>query len=381
MALLENITAAFSEFNTQKSVETIKNKAFQNFQNIGFPTKKDEEWKYTSLRTLVKSDFKVSKQLEASITEKDVKDYSVEALDSYKLVFVNNQFQPQLSDTSEEYQFKLLSEVFDDEVYQATISEKFGKLSNGFNSMSDLNTAFSLYGVFIEVAKSKAVSKPIEIVYFSTGSNDDGLFAQPRNLFVLHQNAQVKIIERHQSLTENPVFTNVVTEVYQEKDSIFDLYKIQNDKLNTSIVDSTFVEQQGNTNANVYTFSLGGNIVRNNLTFIQNGTHSDSKMNGISILEGNQFVDNHTLVKHNAPDCTSNETYKGVYDENSTGVFNGKVIVDRLAQRLDAYQQNDSVLLTDTATVSSKPQLEIFADDVRCSHGCTIGQLDDSSLF
>jgi Fe-S cluster assembly protein SufD len=160
-----------------------------------------------------------------------------------------------------------------------------------------------------------------------------------------------------------------------------DYYKIQNDHSEASIVDNTFVAQERDTVCSVHTFSFGGKIVRNNLNFFQNGEHVDSILKGITILENKQHVDHHTLVHHIAPNCESHQDYKGIYNDRSTGVFNGKVIVDKEAQKTNAYQQNNNVLVSDKATVNAKPQLEIFADDVKCSHGCTIGQLDEQAMF
>ena len=150
---------------------------------------------------------------------------------------------------------------------------------------------------------------------------------------------------------------------------------------NASLVDNTYIEQKTNSEVSVHTFSFGGNITRNNLNFYQKGEHIDSILKGITIIEGKQHVDHHTLVHHIEPNCESHQDYKGIFDERSTGVFNGKVIVEKEAQKTNAYQQNNNVLVSDKATINAKPQLEIFADDVKCSHGCTIGQLDSDALF
>ena len=150
---------------------------------------------------------------------------------------------------------------------------------------------------------------------------------------------------------------------------------------NASLVDNTYIEQKSNSVVSVHTFSFGGNITRNNLNFYQRGEHIDSILKGITIIEGKQHVDHHTLVHHIEPNCESHQDYKGIYDERSTGVFNGKVIVNKEAQKTNAYQQNNNILISDKATINAKPQLEIFADDVKCSHGCTIGQLDDDAFF
>jgi Fe-S cluster assembly protein SufD len=246
--------------------------------------------------------------------------------------------------------------------------------------MTALNTAFANEGAYIYIPKNVEVDKPIQIINFATGTESASLL-QPRNLVVVGENSHVQIIERHQSLSGEPVLSNSVTEIFAEKRANVDYYKIQNDHSEASIVDNTFVAQERDTVCSVHTFSFGGKIVRNNLNFFQNGEHVDSILKGITILENKQHVDHHTLVHHIAPNCESHQDYKGIYNDRSTGVFNGKVIVDKEAQKTNAYQQNNNVLVSDKATVNAKPQLEIFADDVKCSHGCTIGQLDEQAMF
>ncbi|GGF64408.1 Fe-S cluster assembly protein SufD [Wenyingzhuangia marina] len=380
MSLQNKLAEAFKVNTKNVTVENYKKEAFEAFSQKGFPTTKDEEWKYTSLRSILKNEYGIESAKATSVTAETIAPYLVEGLDSYKLIFLDGVFQASLSDTIEEVSVKLLSEAIEDASYEDVFKNKYNSLAKGQTSLTDLNTAFTNEGVIIEVAKSKVVSKPVELVYLASGETA-AMLLQPRNLIIVGENAQVKFIERHQSIADVATFNNVVTEVFVGQNGIFDLYKIQNDKNNASLVDATFVSQERDTVASVYTFSFGGNITRNNLSFSQNGPGCDSILNGVTILEGDQLVDNHTLVDHKSPDCQSNETYKGIYGGKSTGVFNGKVIVDQAAQRINAYQQNDSVLISDSATINSKPQLEIFADDVKCSHGCTIGQLDKSALF
>ncbi|MGY0425990.1 MAG: Fe-S cluster assembly protein SufD, partial [Polaribacter sp.] len=248
------------------------------------------------------------------------------------------------------------------------------------DNLTSLNTAFATEGAYINIPKNTEVEKPIQILSFTTGSKAATMI-QPRSLLVVGENAQVQIIERHQSLTNNAVLTNAVTEIFADKSANVDYYKIQNDNMNASLIDNSYVEQQSNSVVSVHTFSFGGNITRNNLNFYQKGEHINSILKGITIIEGKQHVDHYTLVHHIAPNCESHQDYKGIYDERSTAVFNGKIVVEKEAQKTNAYQQNNNVLVSDDATINAKPQLEIFADDVKCSHGCTIGQLDDNALF
>jgi Fe-S cluster assembly protein SufD len=264
--------------------------------------------------------------------------------------------------------------------YKEIIEKYFNKAASKDESLTSLNTAFANEGAYINIPKSKVADKPIEIMYFSTGS-ESSLLVQPRNLVIVGENANVQIIERHQSLNENPVLTNSVTEIYASQRAIIDYYKIQNDNLEASLIDNTYIAQEGNTNVSVHTFSFGGNITRNNLNFYHQGERIDSTLKGITIIGEKQHVDHHTLVHHATPNCESHQNYKGIYSDRSTGVFNGKIFVEREAQKTDAFQQNNNILIGDKSTINAKPQLEIFADDVKCSHGCTIGQLDDRAMF
>ncbi|MEG0696210.1 MAG: SufD family Fe-S cluster assembly protein, partial [Algoriella sp.] len=179
---------------------------------------------------------------------------------------------------------------------------------------------------------------------------------------------------------EKANLTNVVSEVNVGKNAEIHWYKFQNDSNEVSLIDNTYINQERDSRANVFTFSFGGKIVRNNLNFFQNGENCNSVMDGITVIDGKQHVDHHTFVEHIFPNCESHELYKGIYDDKAHGVFNGKIYVHKEAQKLNAFQQNNNVLLSDGASIDTKPQLEIFADDVKCSHGCTVGQLGEDSL-
>jgi Fe-S cluster assembly protein SufD len=387
MELKEKLVSSFLAFENKvdvdidSNVHDIRSKAFNDFENKGFPTKKDEDWKYTSLNSVLKTDYNVFPKSQTSLVYQDIKKYLINETDCYNLVFVDGKFSSFLSNTTHDgLDICVMSSALTKPKYKMVVDTYFNKLAGENNSLSDLNTAFSHEGAYINIPKNKVVPKPIQIVNFSTGAEQE-ILIQPRNLVIVGENAHVQITERHQSLTSNKTLTNSVTEIFVKKRGIVDFYKMQNDVETASLIDGTYVSQQRDSVASVHTFSFGGSLTRNNLEFYQNGEHCVSHMNGISILNGKQHVDNHTLVEHKAPNCESHEMYKGIYDDKSTGVFNGKVIVEQAAQKINAYQQNNNVIVGDKASVNSKPQLEIFADDVKCSHGCTIGQLDESALF
>ncbi len=387
MELKEKLVASFLAFENKVSVDTdhnvhdIRSEAFDHFEKHGFPSKKDEEWKYTSLKSVLKHDYNVFPTGESAIEFASVKKYFLHEIDSYKIVFIDGVYSSFLSETSHDgYDICLLSAALEKSKYKPVVDQFFNTIAGKNSSITSLNTAFSKEGAYIHIPKNTVVPKPIQIVHFSTGTESE-LLLQPRNLIVVGENSHVQIIERHQSLNSNVVLTNSVTEIFADKKAIVDYYKIQNDKKSASLIDNTYIQQQGDSHVSVNTFSFGGNLTRNNLEFFQEGEHIDSTLNGITIIGDKQLVDNHTLVMHKYPNCESHELYKGIYFDKSTGVFNGKVIVEKEAQKTNAFQQNNNILIDDGATINAKPQLEIFADDVKCSHGCTIGQLDSDALF
>ena len=386
MELKEKLISSFMAFeekiaDVNNDLHDIRTSAIKNFENKGFPTKKEEAWKYTSLNAILKNDFSVFAKNDNAIQFADVKKYFLNDVDTYKVIFVDGKFSSYLSSTTHDgLDVCLMSSALTKPKYKMVIDEYFNKIANSEDSLTSLNTAFSLEGAYVHVPKSKVVEKPIEIIYFSTGS-EAALMTQPRNLVVVGENAHVQIVERHQSLNDNPVLTNSVTEIFAQKRAIVDYYKIQNDLLTANLIDNTYIAQKQDTHVSVHTFSFGGNITRNNLNFYHQGEHIDSTLKGITIIGDKQHVDHYTLVQHATPNCESHQNYKTILDGSSTGVFNGKIYVEREAQKTDAFQQNNNILLSDKATINAKPQLEIFADDVKCSHGCTIGQLDENAMF
>lgn len=384
MDLKEKLLSSFLAFEQKVDINTdlhdLRNESLKNFENKGFPNKKEEAWKYTSLNAVLANDFNILPKGDSSVEWKDVKKYFLNDVDTYKVVFINGVFCSHLSSTTHDgIDVCLMSSALTKPKYKMVIDTYFNDAIDKEDSLSSLNTAYAFEGAYINIPKSTVVQKPIEVIYFTTGSN--AVFLQPRNLVIVGENAHVQIIERHQSLTDEPVFTNAVTEIFAAKRAIVDYYKLQNDVQTANLIDNTFVKQKQESRVSVHTFSFGGNITRNNLNFYQQGERIDSTLKGITIIGDKQHVDHYTLVNHEQPNCESHQNYKGIFDDRSTGVFNGKIFVNKIAQKTDAFQQNNNILLTDKATLNTKPQLEIFADDVKCSHGCTIGQLDEDAMF
>ena len=385
MELKEKLLSSFMAFEERIDVHSelhdVRTSAIKNFENKGFPTKKDEAWKYTSLNAILKNDFTVFPKEENAVEFNHVKKYFLHEVDTYKVVFIDGVFSSHLSSTTHDgIDVCLMSSALNKPKYKMIIDTYFNQIASKDESLTSLNTAFANEGAYIHIPKSKVADKPIEIMYFSTG-NEAALLVQPRNLVIVGENSHVQIIERHQSLTENPVLTNSVTEIFAQKRAIVDYYKIQNDTLEANLIDNTYVSQKQESHVSVHTFSFGGNLTRNNLNFYHFGERLTSTLNGITIIGEKQHVDHYTLVKHSAPNCESFQDYKGIYSDRSTGVFNGKVYVEKDAQKTNAFQKSNNILLSDKATINAKPQLEIFADDVKCSHGCTVGQLDETAMF
>ena len=354
MGLIENIKS----FSIRENLSAEKNGLFQSFLANGFPTIKQEDWKYTSLKKIVANDFSVEGN-GVTVSEEDIKKYSLGL--QHKIVFCGG---------------NLISKPSIDGVSISAFSEFE---SQNKDAISVLNSSLAKKGFTIKIAKNTVVENPIEILFFTSTKQDN--FVQYRNNIDVGENSQIKFVERIQNLSDSKCFVNHFTQINIRKNAKVEYNKIQDNNENAILIDNMNLYQQQDSSVIVNTLIFGGAFTRNNLNFEQNGSNCDSNMNGISILDNNQFADNHTFMDHKQPHCRSNEMYKGIYLGDSKGVFNGKIMVRPDAQKIDAFQSNNNLLLSENATIDSKPQLEIYADDVKCSHGCTIGQLDDDALF
>jgi Fe-S cluster assembly protein SufD len=234
--------------------------------------------------------------------------------------------------------------------------------------------------VFVHISRNTQLEHPIYI-YHITDSRSVNILSQPRSLVLLSEGAQVQIVEDYSTLGENESFTNQVMEIITETDTRLEYYKIQNDGPNTNQVSSTHIRQTGKSFSHAVTISLNGGLVRNNLNIILDAKNCEAHLYGLYFQSGNSHIDNHTIVDNIKPNCLSNELYKGILGDQATGVFNGKIFVRQPAQKTNAYQSNKNILLSDSSSVNTKPQLEIFADDVKCTHGCTVGRLNEEGLF
>ena len=297
------------------SVSQARASALKVFEEKGFPSKKEEAWKYTSLEALIQKDYALFPKSESSIEVNDVKKYFLYDTDTYKVIFIDGVYSPFLSNTTHDgLDVCLMSAALSKPKYRDLIDTYFNKIAPEDDSMTALNTSYVKEGAYIYIPKSVVAEKPIEIIHFSSG-NESALWLQPRNLIVVDENAQVQIIERHQSLKEHPVVTNCVTEIYVHQSAFLDYYKLQNDLPSASLIDNTFIVQEKNSHASVHTFSLGGKLIRNNLRYFHKGEHIMSTLKGVTILHDKQHVDHATLVHHAQPNCESHQDYKGIFAE------------------------------------------------------------------
>ena len=384
MALLENIQNNHSSF-----LETLKHSfldenrksALKNFFQQGFPTKKDEEYKYTNLREITEKNYNFFPNEHHTISKQQIDELHLGEENFDWIVFVNGHLHKELSKISiENVELLSFNYALNSPEHKDVFEKYFNTIANKDLAFVNLNLAYVKTGFFLKVPKNVVIEKPIHVFYLSQNQDENTVY-NTRNLLIAEEGSKIEIIESHHNFDDTFVLTNSVTEIFTYQNAKADWHKLQNDSDTSYLIDHTFAKQERDSLTTVNTFSFGGKIVRNNLDFIHNGQNINSFMNGITIIGNEQLVDHHTAVHHNTPNCESYQNYKGIFKDKSHGVFNGKVFVDKIAQKTNAYQQNNNVLLNEGATIDTKPQLEIFADDVKCSHGCTVGQLNDDALF
>lgn len=354
-----------------------RQEALAAVKQLGLPTTKTEEYKHTPVTRFLDKNF----SLATTNTKGDLNPsaFYIEGLDANVLVFVNGVYQPQHSTIqSSNLELSNLAEAL-------TKNEAAKKYFNTLaDSSADVftawNTAAWTEGIFIHVPRKAVVDKPI-VFYHIHDASKGQVITHTRNLFVVEQSAEVTVLEKFDSAGDAVHFSNQVTEVIVDENAGFNLYSIQNDAGNRHQVALIKIQQASNSRVNTYTFSLAGKLIRNNLQLVLDGEGIESHMYGLYLLGKDTLGDNHTVVDHRKPNSFSNELYKGIMEDSSRGVFNGKIYVRPNAQKTNAFQANRNILLTDKATVNTKPQLEIWADDVKCSHGCTSGQLDEEAVF
>jgi Fe-S cluster assembly protein SufD len=364
-------------------LNNIREEGFRTFNKIGIPGLRNEEWRFTSVGNL----FKKKYDLSADNLKITVSDIDAVRLPGYKkaneLVFVNGRYIPGLStirSSEKECYIMPLEDAVKSE-FKELVNEHLGKSSLAIkDGIHALNTSFIHGGVFIHVNKNQVLQNPFYVYHLLDARNNHTL-AQPRSLVYVDQSAKLQLTESFTTIGSMDSFTNGVMEIVVNTNAIVEYYKIQNDAINASQVTTMHIRQIGKSYTHAVTISLNGGLIRNNMNLVMEAEGNEGHLYGLYLLKGNTHVDNHTLVDNTKPNCFSNEFYKGILDDTASGVFSGKIFVRPDAQKTNAYQSNKNILLSDNATINTKPQLEIFADDVKCSHGCTVGQLDEEALF
>ena len=380
---IKNFNAFEESLNGENTPELhrVRKEALKNFNELSFPTVKDEEWRFTNISPLLKYNFTLPSE-DLKISDELVNKFLFNEMESNILIFVNGKFSEDNSKLLNLPKGTIAGSISDAMNNNPEIIEKhFGKYASYNNHIfTALSTAYTKDGAFVYVPEGKIVEHPIHIIFITTAS-EKKIIIQPRNLFVASKNSQVTIIEHFVSENDNIYFTNAVTEIVAEENAIIDHYKLQEESKNAFHIARVEIDQERSSNFTSHSISTGGVITRNDINARFNGEGGECTLNGLFLLEDKQLFDAHTLIDHATPLCNSHEHYKGILDDSSRGVFNGKVLVRQDAQKTNAFQKNNNILLSNNALVNTKPQLEIFADDVKCSHGATIGQIDEEAKF
>ncbi|HZH99371.1 MAG TPA: Fe-S cluster assembly protein SufD [Fimbriimonadaceae bacterium] len=364
----------------------LRTAAYRRFSLVELPTSKDEEFKYTPLRELGASEF--GPAYGATLDRGQLSDLRLGEVDAATLTFVNGQFAPELSDTPglpEGVTLLPIEEAlaFDEEAvmrYLGKIAHFEGRLgSSNDNRFTDLNTAFLAEGAVLLVDRGVQLEQLVHLQFLQF-ANHGQFAAHPRVLIALAEGASAKVIESYAGMSGR-YFNNPVTEIYVSRGANLEHTRVQMETPEAIHVGAVFSHQEGDSVFTSNTASFGAQVSRLDLNVFLDGEHTETWLNGAYMGFGSQVVDNHTRIDHAKPNCNSFEVYKGILGGRSTGVFNGKIFVYEDAQKTDAKQTNQAMLLSPTSTINTKPQLEIFADDVKCTHGATVGQLREDALF
>jgi Fe-S cluster assembly protein SufD len=381
----ETYVTAFDAFRCEPAfgparLGAIREAAFARFMARGFPTTRDEEWKFTSVAPIAETAF-VRPALNASEpTGAALAPFLFDGTIRTQIVVVNGRVSKTLSSLSALPAGVTVASLRD--VFGITGGEDvpLGRLVTDASPFAALNTAFFDDGVLIRIAPNAIVEEPLHVLFVATAGSEPTM-ASTRLLVVASTGSQARIVESYAGIGSGVSFTNAVTEILLSEGAVVDHYKIQRERASAFHTAGQFVRCGRSATFSSHSLSFGGRLVRNDVAALLEGDGAECTLNGLYIAGGDSLVDNHTLIDHAAPHCPSHEVYKGVLSGRAKAVFNGKIIVRKLAQKTNAKQTNKALLLSDDAQINTKPQLEIFADDVKCTHGAAIGQLDEDALF
>jgi len=356
-----------ADFQKPETISELRKQAMDALSGMDFPTTRVEEWKYTRVAKYVKRKYK---QVQASAK---VEDYTITDLNAHQLVFVNGYYDESLSTIHADDAVSIQKiEELNEEYYSDLVD---GTEENVF---SLINKAYQTGGVFIQIKKNKKANHPIHLMHILDGEE---VIANARHFIQAETGSKAEVVVTYHSKNSGNSFTNIVLEGHVEANASLIINKFQTEAKDVLHISNELFVQDESSNFLINTITTGGLLTRNGLDVIVEGENCHTEMNGAYLGTENQHIDNHTIIDQLYSNCTSSELYKGVMDDKSVGVFNGKVIVRQDAQKIAAYQSNKNILLSKNASVNSKPELEIYADDVRCSHGSTIGELDEDAVF
>ncbi len=368
---------------SQSPLHAYRRKALAQFTESGFPTQKDEEWRFTNIAPIVQTQFERRGLRDTvPVTQADIAPFLFPDAQAATLVFVDGHFAPSLSTgkfPGDSVEAGSLADRM--KLDPAMVLQQLARSPRAEgNPFVALGTAFLVDGAYVRIPDGVECTTPIHLLYLSTATGG-AYMVHPRNLIAVGKNASATIVETYGCLGPGTYFNNAVTDIVVGDDARLELSRVQDEGAAAFHIGSISVRQGRGSRFTAHSISFGGAIVRNTVTCLLDGEGGECTLNGMSLATGTQLIDNHTTIDHARPHCDSHELYKSILADRARGVFNGKIFVRKDAQKTDAKQTNKTLLLSDEATIDTKPQLEIFADDVKCTHGATVGQLDDEQLF
>jgi Fe-S cluster assembly protein SufD len=361
-------------------LQDLRDHAASRFVELGFPSVREEDWRFTNVAPIASSEFRPAPQARLDANALETFLY---ADAPFRLVVVNGRVSAELSRTSGLPPGLRFGSLATASTEQADVVGRYlGQLADATTrSFTALNTAFLHDGAYVYVPDGLVFEQPLQILFVSTGDGSQPTMSHPRALVVVGDRSQLRIVETYVSAAGQKHFTNAVTEIVAGESAVVDHYKVQEESVDAFHIASMHLHAARSSNVSTHAFTLGGRFVRNDIFAVLDGEGAEATLNGLYLADGDRLVDTHTTIDHAKAHCPSHEVYKGILGGNARAIFNGKIIVRPDAQKTNAKQTNRALLLSDHATINTKPQLEIFADDVKCTHGAAIGQLDEDALF
>lgn len=362
-------------------IQSLRRNAFARFREVGFPTTHDEDWRFTNVSEIARTPFRLARNRSTAISASDLRQWRV-AGEACLLVFVNGHFSRELSEIDKLPRGAMVGGLAENiDCGDRVLEQHMGRyLDVGRDAFCALNTAFAADGAYVHIRRGAVIEGAIHLLFVSTGT-DTPVMSHPRNLIVAEQDSQATIIEDYVSLGSGVAFSNSATELVASDNAVLSHYRIEQEHRKTFNVSTLRIQQGRSANVASHSVLVGGALVRNNVHPVLAGEGSECLINGLFVGGGSQHIDNYMLVEHVSPHCGSRQYYNGILDDRAHGVFHGRIIVHKQAQKTDAKQTNRNLLLSDDAQIDTKPQLEIYADDVKCTHGATIGQIEEDALF